>query len=189
MQNNKLYVSDKIKYKPFKLGAGNDRLFDIKSPKKRFNANAVKFDGKYPYVVRTSTNNGIRGYITEDTQYLNAENTISFGQDTATIFYQEKPYFTGDKIKVMTYRDCPLYPELACYLLTVMRKAFQSFAWGQSSFNETILKNVEISLPVKADGTIDYDFITTFIKAQEKLSIKKVIEWKDSIISTTHKCI
>lgn len=184
-----LYVSDKIKYKPFKLGAGNDRLFDIKSPKKRFNANAVKFDGKYPYVVRTSTNNGIRGYITEDTQYLNAENTISFGQDTATIFYQEKPYFTGDKIKVMTYRDCPLYPELACYLLTVMRKAFQSFAWGQSSFNETILKNVEISLPVKRDGTIDYAFITTFIKAQEKLSIKKVIEWKDSIISTTHKCI
>lgn len=51
--------------------------------------------------------------------------------------------------QVMTYRDCPLYPELACYLLTVMRKAFQSFAWGQSSFNETILKNVEISLPVK----------------------------------------
>ena len=59
-----------------------------------------------------------------------------FGQDTATIFYQEKPYFTGDKIKVMSYRDCELNPELACYLLTVMRKAFQNFAWGQSSFNE-----------------------------------------------------
>jgi len=185
LNNLQLYVSDKIKYKPFKLGAGNDRLFDIKSPQKRFNANAVKFGGKYPYVVRTSTNNGIRGYITEDTQYLNAGNTISFGQDTATIFYQEKPYFTGDKIKIMTYRDCPLYPELACYLLTVMRKAFQSFAWGQSSFNETILKNAEISLPIKTDGTIDYDFITAFIKAQEKLSIKKVVEWKDSIISTT----
>lgn len=63
-----------------------------------------------------------------------------FGQDTATIFYQEKPYFTGDKIKVMSYRDCELNPELACYLLTVMRKAFQNFAWGQSSFNENVLK-------------------------------------------------
>lgn len=184
-----LYYSNNVIYKKYKLGEGNDRLFDITSPKKRFNANTVQFNGKYPYVVRSSINNGIRGYITQDEQYLNAGNTISFGQDTATIFYQEKPYFTGDKIKIMTYRDCPLYPELACYLLTVMRKAFQCFAWGQSSFNETILKNVEISLPIKTDGTIDYNFITTFIKAQEKLSIKKVVEWKDSIISTTKKCI
>ncbi|MCM1261393.1 MAG: restriction endonuclease subunit S [Butyrivibrio sp.] len=183
------YLSHKIEYKPFKLGEGKYRLFDIKSPKRRFNANAVTFGGKYPYVVRSSTNNGIRGYITEDTQYLSAGKTISFGQDTATIFYQEKPYFTGDKIKVMTYRDCELYPELACYLLATMRKAFQSFAWGQSSFNETILKNIEISLPVKSDGKIDYNFITTFIRVQEKLSIKNVVDWKDRVISTTKECV
>lgn len=180
-----LYRQSKIKYKSFKLGEGDERLFDITSPKKRFNANTVTFGGEYPYVVRSSLNNGIRGYITQEECYLNDAKTISFGQDTATIFYQERPYFTGDKIKIMTYRDCQLYPELACYLLTVMRKAFQSFAWGQSSFNESIIKNVEISLPVKSDGTIDYDFITTFIKAQEKLSIKNVVEWKDKVISTT----
>ena len=73
----------------------------------------VTFGGKHPYVVRSSMNNGIRGYITQDECYLNAAKTITFGQDTATIFYQEKPYFTGDKIKVMTYRDCELNPELA----------------------------------------------------------------------------
>ena len=44
----------------------------------------------------------------------------------------------------MSYRDCELNPELACYLLTVMRKAFQNFACGQSSFNENILKNGDI---------------------------------------------
>ena len=98
--------------------------------KKRFNANTVQFNGKYPYVVRSSQNNGIRGYITQDEKYLNSGNTISFGQDTATIFYQEKPYFTGDKIKIMTYLDRKLTPEIACYLLAVMRKAFQDFTWG-----------------------------------------------------------
>ena len=41
--------------------------------------------------------------------------TISFEQDTATIFYQEKPYFTGDKIKVIFYRDCELNPEFAIF--------------------------------------------------------------------------
>lgn len=185
----KLFKQSKVTFKTFKLGAGDERLFDITSPKKRFNANTVTFGGKYPYVVRSSTNNGIRGYITEDTCYLNEANTISFGQDTATIFFQEKAYFTGDKIKIMTYRDCTLYPELACYLLTVMRKAFQNFTWGQSSFNEDILKNIEISLPIKSDGKIDYSFINTFIKAQEKLSIKNVVEWKDREIATTKKCI
>lgn len=185
----KSFNENKINYKTFKLGEGKQRLFDISSPKKRFNANTVTFGGKYPYVVRSSLNNGIRGYITQDECYLNDANTISFGQDTATIFYQEKPYFTGDKIKVMKYRDCELYPELACYLITVMRKAFKNFAWGQSSFNETVLKNVEVSLPINKDEKIDYDFISTFIKAQEKLSIKNVVEWKDKIISTTKRCV
>jgi hypothetical protein len=185
----KLFKQSKIRFKTFKLGEGDDRLFDITSPKKRFNANTVSFDGKYPYVVRSSVNNGIRGYITEDTRYLNEANTISFGQDTATIFYQEKAYFTGDKIKIMTYRDCALYPELACYLLTVMRKAFKNFTWGQSSFNENILKNMEVSLPIKSDDKIDYDFINIFIKAQEKLSIKNVVEWRDKKISITKECI
>ena len=89
----------------------------------------------------------------------------------------------------MFYRDCELNPELACYLLTVMRKAFQNFAWGQSSFNENILKNMEIRLPVDSNDNIDYTYITAFIKAQEKLSIKSVIDWKDKIISTSKKYI
>ena len=188
-QSLQLFAEQKVKYKSFKLGSGNNRLFDISSPKKRFNANTLTFNGKYPYVVRSSQNNGIRGYITQDVKYLNGANTISFGQDTATIFYQEKPYFTGDKIKIMNYLDCDLYPELACYLLASMRRAFQSFAWGQSSFNEDVLKNVEIYLPINSDNKIDYSFINNFIKAQEKLSIKGVVDWKDKIIDTTKKCV
>ena len=73
------------------------------SYKKRFDANKVKVieNGGYPYIVRQSTENGKKGNIDEPIEYLNAGNTISFGQDTATMFYQEKPYFTGDKIKIL----------------------------------------------------------------------------------------
>ena len=77
-------------------------LFDVKTSKKRFDANKVKvLQVGYPYVVRTALNNGIKGFLNENEKYLNLGNTISFGQDTATIFYQEKPYFTGDKIKIL----------------------------------------------------------------------------------------
>lgn len=123
-------------------------VFEIYSPKKRFNANAVQFGGKYPYVARGSLNNGIRGYITEDVQYLSPAKSLSFGQDTATVFYQPDAYFTGDKIKVMVLRNHELNDELAQYFITVITKAFSTFAWGQSSFNEKILKATKIVLPV-----------------------------------------
>lgn len=48
---------------------------------------------------------------------------------------------------------------------------------------------MEIRLPVDSNDNIDYTYITTFIKAQEKLSIKNVIDWKDKIINTSKKCI
>lgn len=139
----KRFHDNDIRYKIYKLGEGDERLFDISSPQKRFNANTVTFDGKYPYVVRSSLNNGIRGYITQDECYLNPAKTISFGQDTATIFYQEKPF------KILHGVN-----------LHLMKK----------------LKNMEISLPVNSNNNIDYTYISTFIKAQEKLSIKNIID-------------
>lgn len=183
------FYNKHIKTQKFKLGEGQYRLFDITTTKKKFNANCIKFGGKHPYVARSSINNGIRGYITEDEQYLNNANTISFGQDTATMFYQEKPYFTGDKIKIMTYKEKTLDKNLACYLITMMKKAFQNFSWGQSSFNETILKNIEIEMPITNIGNIDYDFIETFINALQKLAIKNVVDWRDKEIKTTKKVI
>lgn len=123
-------------------------VFKIYSPKKRFNANTVHFGGKYPYVARGSSNNGIRGYITEDECYLSPAKSLSFGQDTATVFYQPDAYFTGDKIKVMVLRNHELNDELAQYFITVIMKAFSAFAWGQSSFNEKILKATKIILPI-----------------------------------------
>ena len=170
--------------KTYKIGD----IFEIKSSKKKFNANTVKFDGKHPYVARSSSNNGIRGFINQEEKYLNEANTISFGQDTATMFYQDKPYFTGDKIKIMKLKNNNLNDKIACYLITVMKKSFQNFAWGQTSFNVNVLKNVKIELPVQNDE-IDYEYMEKYIKAIQKVAIKDVIILKDSIIKSTKMCI
>ena len=165
----------KVRFGKFKIGD----VFEIYSPKKRFNANAVIFDGIYPYVARGSSNNGIRGYITEDEQYLSPAKSLSFGQDTATIFYQPNAYFTGDKIKVMILKNRDLNDELAQYFITVISKAFSTFTWGQSSFNEKILKAVKINLPITPDGDIDFDYMECCIRAIEKLTIADVVKYRD----------
>jgi hypothetical protein len=140
-------------------------IFEIDTPKRRFNANTLSsFDGKYRYVVRSDNNNGIRGYITEDEQYLNPANTISFGQDTATMFFQNAPYFTGDKIKVFTLKNYVLTREIAMYLIASMKKAFVLFGWGKTSFSVSALESVQITLPVTSSGAPDYDYMSTRIR-------------------------
>ena len=183
-----LAVSKEVELGKFSLG-GEAGLFNIYSPKKRFNANTVQFGGKYPYVARGSSNNGIRGFITEDEQYLSPAKSLSFGQDTATVYYQPDAYFTGDKIKVMVLNNRELTPELAEYFITAIAKAFSNFAWGQSSFNESIIKSTEIVLPVKPDGTPDFDYMERYIRAVEKLAIADVVRDKDRIIAATKQII
>lgn len=154
-------------------------MFTVQSPKRRFNANAVVFGGGHPYVVRTSQNNGRRGTINVDEKWLNPGGTISFGQDTATIFYQDKPYFTGDKIKVLTFLPRQLNERIACWLLTAMRKSFSNFTWGTSSFDERVLKRVEIELPTEAKNSrkIDFAYMEAYIRELETARVRELGKW------------
>lgn len=153
-----------VKWGEYKLGD----LFDVLSYKKRFDANKVSLveNGGHPYIVRQSTDNGKKGNIDENPSFLNPGNTISFGQDTATMFYQEVPYFTGDKIKILKPKNSEFSKKNAQFFLSSMRKTFSSFAWGSSRFNVETLKKQLITLPVSNDK-IDFDFMESFIAELE----------------------
>lgn len=140
-----------MKWKKFKAGD----VLDFNSSNGIFHACNVNIEDKrtesnHPYVVRTSQNNGIRGYISEDESKLNPANTISFAQDTAQMFYQSEPYFTGNKVKVLSTKGHVLTENIAMFLITCMNKAFSNFAWG-SSYDTKLLQNVMLSLPVKTE--------------------------------------
>lgn len=149
-------------FRKFRVGD----IFDIQTPKKKFDANKIQFGGKYPYVARGDKNNGVRGYITENTQYLSDENTISFGQDTATMFFQKEKYFTGDKIKIFKPLNFDLNSHLALYIISVMKRGFANFAWGSSSFEVKILNEVKILLPTLG-GKISFAFMQSFVEELE----------------------
>ena len=152
-------------------------MFEILTYKKRFDANKVELveNCGHPYVVRTSSGNGQKGFIDEDEIYLNDGNTISFGQDTATMYYQEVPYFTGDKRKILKSKLSRFGKTNAQFFLATMRNSFQNFTWGSSSFNVSIIANQKIQLPLKEKSldfsnpcdnvkNIDFDFMELFIR-------------------------
>ncbi|MDO7814679.1 restriction endonuclease subunit S [Helicobacter pylori] len=179
-----------LTWQSFKLGD----LFEVLSYKKRFDANKVniyasKTKDTYPYVVRTSLNNGIRGYLKENTNFLNAGNTISFGQDTATMFYQEKPYFTGDKIKILRCKNPNFNKINALFFITSLTKAFRNFSWGSASFSVSIIENQNISLPTNPHGGIDFNFMHTLINALMKQTIQGVAQYCGAKIQATKEII
>ena len=142
----------------------------------RFDANKVSLveNGGHPYIVRQSTDNGKKGNIDESVLFLNHGNTISFGQDTATMFYQEVPYFTGDKIKILKPKYVEFGKKNAQFFLASMRKTFSSFAWGSSRFNVETLKEQLIMLPITNHGKIDFTFMESFIADLEEERVAKL---------------
>lgn len=164
----------------------DDGLFNIIPTKKKINANRVKFEGKFPYVARGEGKNGIRGYINYDPDFLNPANTISFGQDTATMYYQPNRYFTGDKIQIfeINKKYGNLTENKAMYLISSMKKAFSNFEWGTSSFALEVLANIDIKLPVTANNTIDFEYMEKYIQVIKKLMIKDVVKHKDKALNS-----
>ncbi len=186
-EENAIKAVDTVNWGEFLLGD----LFEVVSYRKRFDSNKVTIveNGGHPYIVRQSTKNGKKGNIAEPVEYLNPGNTISFGQDTATMFYQEKPYFTGDKIKILKPKCAEFSKDNAQFFLSAMTKVFSTFAWGASMFNVEILKKQIVLLPIKNDGSIDFNFMETLISAIQKLVVKDVVKYADSKISATKEVI
>ena len=166
-----------------------DELSALDKLKRNNKINIIE-NGRYPYIVRTSNNNGQRGFIDENPIYLNSGNTISFGQDTATIFYQEKPYFTGDKIKILIPKLLNFRKENAQFFISTMNLTFSNFTWGSTRFNVDILKNQIVKIPISSkDKEIDFVFMETLIKAIQKLVIADVVKFSDEKIKATKQVV
>ena len=80
--------------------------------------------------MRTTQNNGTRGYINEDKQFLNNENTLSFAQDTFSVFYQKQKYYTGNKVKVLKPKFKNQKESVMKYLMASFQRSLDTFTWG-----------------------------------------------------------
>lgn len=156
-----------VEWGEYKLGD----LFSIKSSKKIFHASALKviydtqIPNSLPYVVRMTSNNGIRGYICENVKYSNKGNSLSFAQDTFTVFYQENDFFTGNKVKVLYPLFNQKTPNVMNVSVACFKKTLENYTWGTGSTVNSI-KEFIVYLPTK-DGKIDFDFMESIIAELE----------------------
>ncbi len=173
---------DTSTWKEFKIGD----VLDIRRSNGIFHANAINisdrpFEGSHPYVVRSSKNNGIRGYIKDDEAALNPARTISFAQDTAEMFYQEEAYFTGNNVKVASIKDgTPLNEMSALFIITALRKSMSAFHWGMS-FELEKIKDITITLPATETHEPDWNYMQERIAELEQ---ERIAELEQYLIAT-----
>ncbi|WQY11001.1 restriction endonuclease subunit S [Helicobacter pylori] len=184
-----------LTWQSFRLGD----LFEVLSSKKIYHANTIKIhdtqiEGSYPYVVRTTTNNGIKGFIIDDPTFTNEKNTLSFAQDTFTVFYQKQPYFTGNKVKILKPKFAFKSPKILHFISAILQFILKPLTWGLGSTTESIAE-FKISLPLKPTANaqtledIDFHFMHTLINALMKQTIQGVAQYCDAKIQATKEII
>ncbi|WQU39074.1 restriction endonuclease subunit S [Helicobacter pylori] len=169
-----------IKWGEFRLGD----LFEVLSSKKIYHANTIKIHdtqikNSYPYVVRAATNNGIKGFIVDDPTFANEKNTLSFAQDTFTVFYQKQPYFTGNKVKILKPKFAFKSPKILYFISAILQFILKPLTWGLGSTTESIAE-FKFSLPLKPSANtqtledIDFHFMEKFIAELEQCRLAEL---------------
>ncbi|WRB91336.1 restriction endonuclease subunit S [Helicobacter pylori] len=184
-----------LTWQSFRLGD----LFEVLSSKKIYHANTIKIhdvqiENSYPYVVRAATNNGIKGFIINDPTFANEKNTLSFAQDTFTVFYQKQPYFTGNKVKILKPKFAFKSPKILYFISAILQFILKPLTWGLGSTTESIAE-FKFSLPLKPTAKtqtlddIDFHFMHTFINALMKQTIQGVVQYSNAKIQATKEAI
>ncbi|GAA8597147.1 restriction endonuclease subunit S [Helicobacter pylori] len=184
-----------LTWQHFKLGD----LFEVLSSKKIYHANTIKIhdtqiENSYPYVVRATTNNGIKGFIIDDPTFTNEKNTLSFAQDTFTVFYQKQPYFTGNKVKILKPKFAFKSPKILHFISAILQFILKPLTWGLGSTTESIAE-FKFSLPLKPTANaqtlddIDFNFMCTLINALMKQIIQGVAQYCNAKIQATKEII
>lgn len=154
-----------------------ENLFDIKIGKNVDGNKINKSSGKYAYITRKESNNGLDGFIDADNKLLNKDYpVITIGNETAEPFVQNYPFFTGTKVNILKSKI-----EISKYSLTFisiclkMHKNKYSYSF---TINSTRLKRQKIMLPINHNHEPDYEYMENYMKQMELRKLKQYIEYK-----------
>lgn len=105
-------------------------------------------------------------------------------------FYRDFEYkmVTHARVFSLEYLKKELTKEEGLFLCTQFKYLPKIFSYSNMASWEKI-KNFELNIPVTLNGNIDYNFMNSYIKIQEKIAIKDVVDWKNKIRVNAEKCI
>lgn len=113
--------------------------------------------------------------IDEDGITVIANGAVASGR----VFYQEHKYtILNDAYTIKMKHREKIGREVGLYLVaTIEKRLFSKYSWENKPTWEKI-KNEEIELPVDSDGNPDFNYMASFIRIQQKIAIRSLVDWR-----------
>lgn len=124
------------------------------------------------YVSRTNLNNGVESIVKIGDFKFNKENTIVFGAENATFFYQPNKYITGNKMYYIEKENLNQYSGLFIQMMLNNSIVGCGFGYGKGLIGSRVEKRC-ILLPINSIGQPDYAFMEQYMRYKEQEKIDK----------------
>ena len=157
---------DMSNWKEFRFGDLISNIYKAKAINKDDLTVATDSDNAIRYITRTGENNGcelLADVRDVDKKAVERGNAISIGDTTATCFYQEEDFITGDHM-VVVRADSWLNPYTALYIVAILSNEQYKYSYGRAYLMDRI-KDTIMKLPVGLDGNPNWHFMEKYIKS------------------------
>ncbi len=157
---------DMSNWKEFRFGDLISNIYKAKAINKDDLTVATDSDNAIRYITRTGENNGcelLADVRDVDKKTVERGNAISIGDTTATCFYQEEDFITGDHM-VVVRADSWLNPYTALYIVAILTNEQYKYSYGRAYLMDRI-KDTIMKLPVGLDGNPNWHFMEKYIKS------------------------
>ena len=140
----------------------------------------VVFDsGKTPYVTASEGNNSVVSYIDYKEDMKETGNSIMIGGKTLVITYQPTAFFSNDSHNlVLCAKEQQARREnIQLFLVASLYKSLKpKYNWGDS-ISKAKIQNDTFVLPMTPEGSVDYDFMDSYICAVKKQVIGGLLDF------------
>ena len=130
-----------------------------------------RIHGTIPLVTAGEQNEGIAEYIGNEEQQT-FENMLTIDM-FGNCFYRDYQYKADDNI-LSFGKDIAKYASL--YIATIINRVTKGYNYGKQ-FRQGSYLQTKIILPIKSDGTPDFDYMERYIRAMEKVVIADVVKY------------
>lgn len=179
---DKLYEGS-VSWREFEI----EEMFEVRKGKRLPERVLNDTKGNIALVSQSTQNNMIARYSgIQGNNEIYRGNAITFGVNTKGLGFQQSQFYTI--ADVLFLKADFLNIRNSNFIKSVIEKSIPHSGWDEI-FGLEKMKKLMISLPVKEDWAIDYDFMENLIKAMQKLVIKDVVKYLDERIDTTSQII
>ncbi|MBQ2562601.1 MAG: restriction endonuclease subunit S [Muribaculaceae bacterium] len=141
-------------------------------------------DGSTPYVSSTSFNNGIDGFIGNESSVRIFENclTIANSGSVGSAFFHKYEFVASDHVTKLKRDGLDKYAYL--FLIPLVSRLSEKYSFNRE-INDERIKREKLILPVNKHGEIDFEFMSKFMQRIEQDILRKTLPILKSKLSLT----